>query len=90
MELGAFRNGRGTVQLAYRAADNGAGANNYNKDNATTAGVTYLLTYNVQLALLETWYNGSAHSEDSANPNQVIDASGTGKSLTSFNLAVGF
>ena len=90
MELGAFSNGRGTVQLAYRAADNGAGANNYNKDNATTAGVTYLLTYNVQLALLETWYNGSAHSEDSANPNQVIDASGTGKSLTSFNLAVGF
>jgi len=88
MELGAFSNGRGTVQLAYRAADNGAGANNYNKDNAVTAGATYLLTYNVQLALLETWYSGSAH--DKLSPNQVIDASGDGKSLTSVNLAVGF
>ncbi len=60
MELGAFSNGRGTVQLAYRTADDGADA--YNKDDAVTAGVTYLLTYNVQLALLETLYRGGAHS----------------------------
>jgi hypothetical protein len=88
MELGAFSKGLGTVQLAYRAADNGAGANNYNKDSAVTAGVTYLLTYNVQLALLQTWYSGSAH--DRLSPNQSMDASGSGKSLTSVNLAVGF
>jgi hypothetical protein len=84
MELGAFSNGRGTVQLAYRKADDGADA--YNKDDAVTAGVTYLLTYNVQLALLETLYSGSAHSSVQGN----LDASGTGDQLTSVNLAVGF
>jgi hypothetical protein len=90
MELGAFSEGLGTVQLAYRTADDGA--DTYGKDNAVTAGVTYLLTYNVQLALLETLYSGSAHSQD--NPayytTAFMDASGTGKRLTSVNLAVGF
>ena len=60
MELGAFSNGRGTVQLAYRTANDGLDAND--KDEAVTAGVTYLLTYNVQLALLETLYSGGAHT----------------------------
>lgn len=87
MELGAFSDGRGTVQLAYRTANDGA--NTYNKDNAVTAGVTYLITYNAQLALLETWYSGNAF--DSSNPTtQPVDASGSGDRLTSVNLAVGF
>ncbi|MEJ2566562.1 MAG: hypothetical protein P8164_12575 [Gammaproteobacteria bacterium] len=87
VELGAFSGGLGTVQLAYRTANDGANA--YNKDNAVTAGVTYLLTYNAQLALLETWYSGSAF--DSSNPTpQPVDASGSGDRLTSVNLAVGF
>ncbi len=86
VELGAFNKGLGTIQLAYRTADDGA--DTYNKDDAITAGVTYLITYNVQLGLFETWYSGSAH--DVNNPAQFIDASGTGKSLTSFNLAAGF
>jgi len=84
MELGAFSNGRGTIQLAYRTADDGEDV--YGKDNAVTGGVTYLLAYNVQLALWETLYSGSAHSSVLGN----IDASGTGDKLTSVNLAVGF
>jgi hypothetical protein len=99
-ELGAFANGRGTIQLAYRTADNGAIT--HSKDNAVTVGVTYLPWYNVQLALLQTWYSGSAHSPDAPNlicPTEAdptracgatIDASGSGKNLTSLNLAVGF
>ena len=86
MELGSFSKGLGTVQLAYRTADNGA--DTFNKDKAITAGITYLLTSNAQLAFFETWYSGSAHNKN--NSAQLIDASGTGKSLTSFNLAVGF
>lgn len=84
VELGAFSNGRGTVQLAYRAANDGVDING--KDNAVTAGVTYLISYNAQLALLETWYSGGAHSPVQGN----MDASGTGDRLTSVNLAVGF
>ena len=84
MELGAFSNGRGTVQLAYRAAKDGENTNN-GKDNALTAGLTYLITYNAQVALLETWYNGNGHKS-----NQFLDASGSGDHLTSVNLAVGF
>ena len=87
MELGAFSDGRGTLQLAYRTANDGV--DTYNKDNAVTAGVTYLLTYNAQLALLETWYSGNAF--DSSNPTPPpLDASGSGDRLTSLNLAVGF
>ena len=84
LELGAFSNGRGTLQLAYRSANDGEGT--YGKDNAVTAGATYLITYNVQLALLETFYSGGAHSSVQGN----LDASGTGDRLTSVNLAVGF
>lgn len=86
LELGVLRDDLGTVQLAYRHADNGATANN--TDDAVTLGLTYLPWYNVQLSLLETWYSGSAH--DAGSPNDVIDASGSGTSLTSLNLAVGF
>jgi len=84
LELGAFSNGRGTLQLAYRNANDGEDI--YGKDTAVTAGATYLLAYNVQLALLETFYSGGAHSAVQGN----LDASGTGDRLTSVNLAVGF
>ena len=84
MELGAFSDGRGTLQLAYRSANDGV--DTYGKDNAVTAGITYLPWYNVQLSLLETWYSGGAHSAVQGN----LDASGTGDQLTSVNLAVGF
>ncbi len=83
-ELGAFSNGRGTVQLAYRTANDGENVSG--KDDAVTAGVTYLMSYNVQLALFETLYSGGAHSKAQGN----LDASGTGDQLTSVNLAVGF
>jgi hypothetical protein len=85
MELGAFSNGRGTLQLAYRTANDGMDVND--KDDATTAGVTYLITYNVQLALFETFYSGGDHSATTPN---TISASGSGDRLTSANLAVGF
>lgn len=86
-ELGAFDNGRGTVQLAYRWGKTGNAV--YSGDNATTIGLTYLPWNNVQLALYETLYSGSAHS-DAAGGLGIMDASGSGKSLTSLNLAVGF
>lgn len=84
MELGAFKDGRGTLQLAYRSANDGEDI--YGKDNAVTAGITYLPWDNVQLSLFETWYSGGAHSSVQGN----LDASGTGDRLTSVNLAVGF
>ena len=84
LAFGMPSDGRGTVQLAYRAAKDGENTNN-GKDNALTAGLTYLITYNAQVALLETWYNGDGHKS-----NQFLDASGSGDHLTSVNLAVGF
>jgi hypothetical protein len=84
MELGAFKDGRGTLQLAYRSANDGEDI--YGKDNAVTAGITYLPWDNVQLSLFETWYSGGTHSSVQGN----LDASGTGDRLTSVNLAVGF
>jgi hypothetical protein len=93
-ELGAFADGRGTVQLAYLWAKTGNAT--YSGANATTLGLTYLPWENVQLALYQTWYTGSAHSSAAANSGDVyglgnlIDASGSGTSLTSVNLAAGF
>lgn len=89
-ELGVFANGKGTIQLAYRAAQTGDAT--YKSDNAATIGVTWLPAYNVQLALYQTQYSGDANSTAAINAGgiQTIDASGTGKNLTSINLAVGF
>jgi len=93
-ELGAFADGRGTVQLAYLWAK--TGNSTYSGANATTAGLTYLPWMNVQLALYQTWYTGRAHSKDAETNadaygiGNLIDASGSGTSLTSVNLAVGF
>ena len=89
-ELGAFHNGTGTIQLAYRWGQSGDAT--YSNDNATTLGITDQFYDNVQLALYETWYSGSAHSVAAytAGKNGVMDANGSGSSLTSINLAVGF
>jgi hypothetical protein len=89
-ELGAFDNGRGTVQVAYRWGKSGDAT--YSTDNATTLGLTYLPWNNVQVALYQTFYSGGAHSNAAlaAGFDPVIDASGSGKSLTSLNLAIGF
>ena len=78
------------VQLAYRWGQTGNA--NYGVDNATTMGVTYLPWNNVQVALYQTFYFGNAHTGAAlaANFDPAIDASGSGKSLTSLNLAVGF
>ena len=88
-ELGAFSEGRGTLEFAYRWADDGEATNS--SDNAATVAVTYLLSENVQMALLHTEYLGDAH--DSSNPTPLPmggGASGSGDQLTSVNLAVGF
>ena len=93
-ELGAFADGRGTIQLAYLWAKTGNPT--YSGANATTLGLSYLPWNNVQLALYQTWYTGSAHSKaaessgDAYGIGNLIDASGSGTSLTSVNLAVGF
>jgi hypothetical protein len=93
-ELGAFANGRGTIQLAYLWAKTGNPS--YSGADATTLGLSYLPWHNVQLALYQTWYTGGAHSKAAANSGDVyglgnlIDASGSGTSLTSLNLAVGY
>ncbi len=93
-ELGAFADGRGTIQLAYLWAR--TGNSTYSGANATTVGLTYLPWSNVQLALYQTWNTGSAHSKDAETNadaygiGNLIDASGSGTSLTSVNLAVGF
>ncbi len=88
-ELGAFDSGRGTVQVAYRWGETGNAQ--YGTDNAASFGLTYLPWNNVQLALMQTFYFGSAHSGAAVgNFDPAIDASGTGKSLTSVNLALGF
>jgi len=89
-ELGAFDSGRGTVQLAYRWGETGNAT--YSGDDATTLGLTYLPWNNVQLALYQTFYSGNAHSKAAlaAGFDPMIDASGSGDSLTSVNLAVGF
>jgi hypothetical protein len=86
-ELGAFGQGRGTFELAYRKADNGATTDS--SDNALTLGVTYLYEDNVQLVLLHTAYTGDAHSSSNPSPSP-ISASGSGDQLTSLNLAIGF
>jgi len=88
-ELGAFSEGRGTLELAYRWADGGQATDS--SDNAATVAVTYLLSQNVQMALLHTEYMGDAH--DSGNPAPLPiggGASGSGDQLTSVNLAVAF
>jgi hypothetical protein len=94
-ELGAFAGGRGTIQLAYRTAENGY--TSYKTDNAATIGVTYLPSDNVQFGLYQTQFSGNANSKAGILANgQVIDATaadlaqGGGSSLTSLNLAVGF
>ena len=89
-ELGAFDSGRGTVQVAYRWGETGDAS--FGTDNAASLGLTYLPWNNVQLALMQTFYTGSAHSgaAQAAGFDPVIDASGSGKSLTSVNLAIGF
>ncbi len=90
-ELGAFDQGRSTIQVGYRWAQ--TGATTHNIDNAYTVGLTYLPWDNVQFAVYETIYSGSAHGN---NPNNgytnLADAGlgGSGHSLTSVNLAVGF
>ena len=86
-ELGAFHGGTGTIQVAYRWGRSGDAT--YSSDDATTLGVTDQFYDNVQLALYETWYSGSAHSA-AANGLGVMDGNGSGTSLTSVNLAVGF
>ena len=86
-EFGLFKQGRGTLQLAYRWGKSGDPV--YSSDNAATAGLTYLPWDNVQFAMYETWFTGDAHSDAAAGLG-TIDASGSGKSLTSFNMAVGF
>lgn len=83
-EWGIFAGGRGTLQLAYRHADNGATTNNV--DNALTVGFTYLIAHNIQLAILDTKYSGGAHDGSS----YTLPATGSGTQLTSLNLAVGF
>jgi hypothetical protein len=86
-EWSAFARGRGTIELAYRKADDGATTNS--SDDAVTVGATYLIAHNIQFALLNTSYTGDAHS--SSNPSPLpISGSGSGDNLTSFNLAVGF
>lgn len=89
-ELGAFDDGRVTLQAAYRWGQTGNAQ--YNGDNAATFGVTYLPWYNVQFAVYETLYAGSAHGSaaQAANQEAPIDASGGGSSLTTVNMAVGF
>ena len=62
-ELGVLP-GKATLGLGYRSGDNGAAANN--KDNATIAGVTYLVAQNVQLVLNHAIYSGSAHDKTDA------------------------
>jgi len=86
-EAGLFNHGRGTVQLAFLWGTSGDSV--YRSDNATTVGLTDLPWDNVQLAVYETWYSGATHSSEAGGLG-VIDASGSGKSLTSLNLAVGF
>ena len=86
-EFGLFKEGRGTIQLAYRWGRSGDPV--YKTDNATTAGLTYLPWDNVQFALLQSWFTGDIHT-DAAGGLAVIDASGSGKSLTSLNMAIGF
>ena len=62
-ELGVLP-GKVTLGLGYRSGDNGTAANN--KDNATIAGVTYLVAQNVQLVLNHAMYSGSAHDKTDA------------------------
>lgn len=74
-----------SVQLAYRMGDSGTEENH--TDNAATVGVSYMYAPNVQFALSQTMYSGSAHS---ANGAGGIDASGSGTQLTTANLFVGW
>jgi hypothetical protein len=88
-ELGAFSDGRGTLQLAYRWADDGAATES--KDDALTVGVSYLISHNAQMALLHTKYIGDAHASSNPSPLPIGGgASGSGDQLTSVNLAIGF
>ena len=88
-ELSAFANGRGTVELAYRKADDGAATNS--SDNAETIGVTYLVAHNIQLAILDTKFTGDAHASSNPSPLPMGGgASGSGTQLTSVNLSIGF
>lgn len=64
-ELGAFDQGRATVQLGYRWAQNGFAR--YNIDNAYTVGLTYLPWDNVQFGIWQSFYSGSAHSAAALN-----------------------
>ena len=93
-ELGAFAQGKLTIQAAYRTAKTGNAT--YDTDDATSLGLSYLPWDNVHLAVYETWYSGKAHSKAALASGDVyglgalVDASGSGESLTSINLAIGF
>ncbi|MBI3773931.1 MAG: hypothetical protein HY272_14695 [Gammaproteobacteria bacterium] len=83
-EWGIFAGGRGTLELAYRRADDGAATNN--TDNALTVGLTYLISHNIQFSILDTKYTGNAHDGNI----YTLPATGSGNRLVSLNLAVGF
>jgi hypothetical protein len=87
-ELGAFANGRGAVQAAYRHGNNGG--TQYETDNATSLGISYMPSHNVQLSLLHTTFGGNAYSSDNSTPPALEGASGSGSRLTTFNLGLGF
>jgi len=94
VEVGAFAQGKGTVQLGYLAAKTGNAT--YDTDNATTIGLTYLPWRNIHIAIYETKFTGKAHSKAALDSGDLyglgamIDASGSGDLLTSANVAIGF
>ncbi|MBI5451347.1 MAG: hypothetical protein HY940_08320 [Gammaproteobacteria bacterium] len=87
-ELGAFNEGRGTLQLAYRQADDGTAT--MSNDDALTIGASYLFSYNSQVSILHTSYLGDAHDASKPGGPLPISATGGGDQLTSVNLAVAF
>jgi len=89
IEAGVINNGRGTVQFAYRRADNGQ--TNWSRDDTLTLALTYIYTDNVQMSLIHTVFKGGAHDSENPSPLPLAGgASGAGNQLTSLNLAIGY
>jgi len=88
-EWAAYAKGRGTLQLAYRRAEDGAAMDS--KDDALTVGASYLIAQNIQLSALYTKYIGRAHDPNNPAPLPMGGgATGSGNRLLSMNLAIGF
>ena len=70
VELGVMP-GRATVAAAYRRGETGAATDNV--QTATTLGVTYLLTQNVDFMINHTWYGGSYYDLTANNEDATGD-----------------